>query len=98
MVNLLEGEWRMYCKPVEGPGFSYGMYITDVQQERTEGHSCSYSFKGRSRVEGVIVTLGPGSRWARYCDREVGFGEWDRQMECVGESMGAGHAASCGVA
>jgi len=54
--DVLEGEWRMYCKgdgvTNKKPAFSYGMYITDVTEVAHEGHKKSFSFQGRSRVEG----------------------------------------------
>jgi len=57
--DVLEGEWRMYCK---GDGvtnrtapFSYGMYITDVKQVEDDSlppHAKKFTYSGSSRVAG----------------------------------------------
>jgi len=43
--DILEGEYRMYCKPDGGEAFSYGLIVENVDLE-----ACT--FEGRSRTEG----------------------------------------------
>ena len=65
--DVLEGEWRMYCKgdgiTNHKPAFSYGMYITDVTEVAHEGHIKKFSFAGRSRVEGKWTVQNATAIW-----------------------------------
>ena len=42
---MMQGEYRMYCKPEDGEAFSYGLIISDVNLEEK-------IFSGRPRAEG----------------------------------------------
>jgi len=53
LKEVLEGEWRMYCKPEDGgEAFSYGLLTQEVVVDPETGNG---SFSGRSRVEGKYV-------------------------------------------
>jgi hypothetical protein len=46
--EMLNGEWRMYCKPDAGEPFSYGLIIKDASWE-------AKTFSGSARTEGKYV-------------------------------------------
>jgi hypothetical protein len=73
---ILEAEWRMYCKgdgqTNHKPAFSYGMYITDVEEvsgaaskggAALPAHAKKFSFQGHSRVEGRWVIENGTAVW-----------------------------------
>jgi len=48
IVEMLAGEWRMYCKPDEGDAFSYGLVVEEVDIE-------NWTFKGKARTADKYV-------------------------------------------
>eukprot|EP00658_Telonema_sp_P-2_P064105 TRINITY_DN5298_c0_g1_i3.p1 TRINITY_DN5298_c0_g1~~TRINITY_DN5298_c0_g1_i3.p1 ORF type:complete len:480 (+),score=131.34 TRINITY_DN5298_c0_g1_i3:66-1505(+) len=64
----LEGEWRMYCKGTgkDDKPFSYGMYITDVEELAPEGHVRRFGFRGRSRADGKFELTNGVATWNEH--------------------------------
>jgi len=67
--STLLGEWRMYCKPDRGQGFSYGLIINEVDLEKT-------SFIGRAQSEDkYAVEDGKISHHLENCRTTISYTE-----------------------